>query len=50
MNNLAALGVGRMVPVTVLGEDGQAFDLLKALRQMPVDPAHVIQDPARLTP
>ena len=31
MNNLAALGVGRMVPVTVLGDDGQAYDLSQAL-------------------
>ena len=30
MNNLAALGVGRLVPVAVLGDDGQAFDLVKA--------------------
>ena len=50
MNNLAALGVGRMVPVTVLGDDGQAYDLLQALAQMPVDRGHVIQDRQRLTP
>jgi rfaE bifunctional protein kinase chain/domain len=50
MNNLAALGVGRLVPVTVLGDDGQAYDLLKALAQMPVDVEHVIRDGTRLTP
>jgi len=50
MNNLVALGVGRLVPVTVLGDDGQAYDLLQALEQMPVDAAHVVRDPHRKTP
>jgi len=50
MNNLAALGVGKLVPVTVLGDDGQAYDLRQALVQMPVDQTHIIQDAERLTP
>lgn len=50
MNNLAALGVGMLVPVTVLGDDGQAFDLLQELKRMPVDPSHVLRDATRLTP
>jgi rfaE bifunctional protein kinase chain/domain len=50
MNNLTALGVGRLVPVAVLGDDGQAFDLVKSLTKMPVDTAHLLRDPARLTP
>lgn len=50
MNNLAALGVGRLLPATVLGDDGQAYDLLKALGQLPVDAGCVVQDPDRLTP
>jgi rfaE bifunctional protein kinase chain/domain len=50
MNNLAALGAGRLVPVTVLGDDGQAYDLLKELDRMPVDTAHVLRDAERLTP
>ncbi|HQU42288.1 MAG TPA: PfkB family carbohydrate kinase [Pirellulales bacterium] len=50
MNNLAALGVGRLVPVTVLGDDGQAYDLLKELNKLPVDAGHIMQDPVRLTP
>src|SRR5689334_2646401 len=37
LNNLAALGLGSLVPVTVIGDDGQAFDLLKELRRLPVD-------------
>ena len=50
MNNLAALGVGRMTPATVLGDDGQAYDLGRALAAMPVDSSHIVRDPARLTP
>ena len=50
LNNLAALGVGNLVPVTVIGDDGQGYDLLKELRRLPVDVSYVIQDPKRLTP
>lgn len=50
MNNLAALGAGRLVPVTVLGDDGQAYDLLQPLSHMPVDVTHILRDSARLTP
>jgi len=50
MNNLAALGVGRLLPVTVIGRDGEAFELLRSLEGLPVDAAHVVQDPERQTP
>lgn len=50
MNNLAALGVGRLLPASVLGDDGQAYDLLQALGRMPVDASYVLRDPDRLTP
>jgi len=50
LNNLTALGVGQLVPVTVLGDDGQAYDLLQTLSRMPVDRAHILQDPTRMTP
>jgi rfaE bifunctional protein kinase chain/domain len=50
INNLAALGVGRLVPVTVVGDDGQAYDLLKQLARLPVDPRHILKDPRRMTP
>ncbi|HVX11950.1 MAG TPA: PfkB family carbohydrate kinase [Pirellulales bacterium] len=50
MNNLAALGVGRLLPVTILGDDGQAYDLLRELKKLPVDTRHIVQDAARLTP
>ncbi len=50
MNNLAALGVGRLVPVSVIGDDGQAYDLLEELQRLPVDTCYLIQDSERLTP
>lgn len=50
INNLAALGVGRLVPVSVIGDDGQAYDLRAELKQLPVDPAHLLADPQRKTP
>ncbi|MCA9161502.1 MAG: carbohydrate kinase [Planctomycetales bacterium] len=50
MNNLAALGVGMLLPVTVIGDDGHGFDLRQCLRSLPVDESHVLRDPRRLTP
>jgi rfaE bifunctional protein kinase chain/domain len=50
MNNLAALGVGRLLPVTVIGDDGEGYDLLTQLRRLPVETAGIVQDPSRQTP
>lgn len=59
MNNLAALGVGsrggltsrgKLVPVTVIGDDGHGDDLMRCLAKLPVDARHVLRDPERLTP
>ena len=50
MNNLAALGVGLLAPVTVIGDDGHGYDLLQELRKLPADTRHVVKDAARLTP
>ena len=50
MNNLAALGVGLLVPVTVIGDDGHGYDLLRQVRKLPADPANVLCLPERLTP
>lgn len=51
LNNLTALGVGRLLPVTVIGDDGQGYDLIQALQTMPaVDRTFVLRDPERLTP
>src|SRR2546421_8926480 len=50
MNNLVALGVGLLAPVTAIGDDGHGYDLLKELRRLPVDTAHILCLPNRLTP
>ncbi|HEX5103377.1 MAG TPA: PfkB family carbohydrate kinase [Pirellulaceae bacterium] len=50
MNNLAALGAGLLVPVSAIGDDGHGYDLLKEIRKLPVDPAHILCLPERLTP
>ena len=50
LNNLTALGVGELVPVTVIGDDGHGFDLLKQLSALPVNSRHVFQSNRRLTP
>lgn len=50
MNNLAALGVGLLVPATVIGDDGHGYDLLRAIRRLPVDAQNIVCSPERLTP
>src|SRR3954449_4255630 len=51
MNNLVALGLGRVVPVTVIGDDGEGYELRQALAAMPaVDPVAVLTAPGRRTP
>ena len=50
MSNLAALGVGQMKPVTVIGDDGHGYDLVRELESLPVDTAHVLRANDRLTP
>jgi len=50
LNNLAALQVGLLVPVTVIGDDGHGYDLLQELRDLPVDTNRIVCDANRLTP
>jgi rfaE bifunctional protein kinase chain/domain len=50
INNLAALGVGRLLPVTVIGDDGHGYDLLRALAPLPVETTHILRAADRLTP
>src|SRR6476646_3179464 len=50
MNNLAALGVGLLVPVTAIGDDGHGYDLLREIRKLRTDPTNVLCLPDRLTP
>ncbi len=35
INNLAALGVGRVYPISVIGMDGEGFELTEALSRLP---------------
>src|SRR6266436_1096165 len=43
INNLAALGVGRIVPIALIGDDGEGHELRQALHFLPtVDQMHII--------
>lgn len=50
MNNLAAIGVGQLVPITVIGDDGHGDDLMRELRRLPCNTQHIIKAIDRLTP
>ncbi len=51
INNLAALGVGSILPVSVIGDDGHGFDLTRSLCEVPpVDTKYVLKCSSRLTP
>ena len=50
LNNLVSLGVRRIHPVGIIGDDGEGFELLRCLRRMPsVDMAGLITSPERAT-
>lgn len=51
LNNLVALGVGRVVPLTILGDDGEGYELTQALQQYSnVDLSGIIKTSNRRTP
>jgi sugar/nucleoside kinase (ribokinase family) len=51
LNNLVALGVGRVCPIAVLGDDGEGHELQQALRaRSAVDPGGLIVRGDRRTP
>jgi rfaE bifunctional protein kinase chain/domain len=51
INNLAALGVGRIYPIACIGDDGEGYELRQALRMLPaVEQGGIIQAPQRRTP
>jgi bifunctional ADP-heptose synthase (sugar kinase/adenylyltransferase) len=51
VNNLAALGVGTIRPIALMGDDGEGYELRQALAQLPaVDSRGVISWPGRRTP
>ncbi len=50
LNNLVALGIGEIVPVGFCGEDGEGYELLRALRSQPgVNASWFLQTPERRT-
>src|SRR5262245_39485848 len=51
INNLAALGVGQVCPIAVIGEDGEGYELRQALQRLGVvDPDKIFAAPERRTP
>jgi bifunctional ADP-heptose synthase (sugar kinase/adenylyltransferase) len=51
INNLAALGVGRIIPIAYIGDDGEGYELRKALPKIPgVEPSWIITVADRFTP
>src|SRR5205823_48758 len=51
INNLAALGVGRIVPISMIGDDGEGHELQQALQTMAaVDRANLVLTNERRTP
>ena len=51
LNNLAALGVGRIYPISVIGDDGEGYELQQALRKIPaVDMGGLVTTAGRRTP
>jgi rfaE bifunctional protein kinase chain/domain len=50
LNNLAALGVGRIVPVGFCGDDGEGYELRRELARLPgVQLDHFVTSPQRRT-
>src|SRR5919198_4637849 len=51
INNLAALGVGRIYPIAAIGDDGEGYELRQALKAMPaVEQGGITIAPGRRTP
>lgn len=51
INNLAALGVGTIRPIALVGDDGEGYELRQALGAMEaVDPSGILSWPGRRTP
>jgi bifunctional ADP-heptose synthase (sugar kinase/adenylyltransferase) len=50
LNNLVALGVGRITPIGFCGDDGEGYELRRALRERPgVDVTHFVTSQLRHT-
>lgn len=49
-NNLAALGIGKIYAVGLIGSDGEGFELNRELNKRGVDTKYLVQDPGIFTP
>jgi rfaE bifunctional protein kinase chain/domain len=50
LNNLAALGISQIIPIGFAGEDGEGFELIRAIECMPgVRANHFLRTPLRST-
>ncbi len=50
LNNLVALGIGTIHAIGIAGEDGEGFELVRALNVLPgVDASGIVQSPSRRT-
>lgn len=50
LNTLSTLGVGKLYVVSVLGKDGDGFEVRRALEKRGVDMSYLIEDERRVTP
>ncbi|MBI3863911.1 MAG: carbohydrate kinase [Planctomycetia bacterium] len=50
LNNLSALGIGKLHAISVIGDDGDGFELLRTLRERGIDGEGVIVREDRMTP
>lgn len=51
INNLSALGVGHILPVAFIGNDGEGYELIQALKKTPgVSTDHLVTTDERRTP
>jgi bifunctional ADP-heptose synthase (sugar kinase/adenylyltransferase) len=50
LNNLRALGVGKLHAVSAIGGDGEGFELLRSLRDRQIDTAGIVVRSDRMTP
>ena len=50
VNNLAALGAGKLFAIGFTGDDGESYDLNKYLADIGCDTGYLFKDPERMTP
>jgi len=49
-NNLKRLGVGHVIALSIIGDDGEGYDLIKNLVEIGVDTQYLMQTTDRVTP